>query len=246
MRWECKLNLSDLSRRAFVAGAATAAAAVPAVVSAADAPAATPVAAPSPAPGWDDVVPFTFDRAALAALLNKPYEHRQVATAKSFADARDSLNLLRNSIEAYADPKYFAGGPNALHAVTVYYHGDSPMLAIDDAMFAKYPIAAGIVKYGGAKPGIEKTATTNPGSARVKEFAAKYGMSFLICNNALSGISAGIAAATAPAGTAPTRAQVVAIHEDLVAHFLPGAVLVPAGVAAINAAQEARFTLLPV
>jgi hypothetical protein len=50
--------------------------------------------------------------------------------------------------------------------------------------------------------------------------------------------------AATPAGTAATRAQVVAIHDDLAAHFLPGAFLVPAGVAAINAAQEARFTLL--
>jgi hypothetical protein len=31
----------------------------------------------------------------------------------------------------------------------------------------------------------------------------------------------------------------------MVTHFLPGTTLVPAGVAALNAAQEARFTFLP-
>jgi hypothetical protein len=67
----------------------------------------------------------------------------------------------------------------------------------------------------------------------------------LVCNNALSGIAAKIAQQVAPAGTKATRDQVVAIHDEMVQHFLPGATLVPAGVAALNAAQEARFTLLP-
>jgi hypothetical protein len=31
----------------------------------------------------------------------------------------------------------------------------------------------------------------------------------------------------------------------MIAHFLPGTTLVPAGFAALNAAQEAHFTFLP-
>jgi hypothetical protein len=61
----------------------------------------------------------------------------------------------------------------------------------------------------------------------------------------LSGIAAYVAGAIAPAGTPATRTSVIAIHDDMAAHFLPGSWLVPAGVAALNAAQEARFTLLP-
>jgi intracellular sulfur oxidation DsrE/DsrF family protein len=34
------------------------------------------------------------------------------------------------------------------------------------------------------------------------------------------------------------------MHDDLAAHFVPGVMLVPAGVAAINAVQEAHFTYL--
>jgi hypothetical protein len=153
---------------------------------------------------------------------------------------------MRNSIEAYIDPMYFAGGPNALHAAAAFYHGSSPLLTLDDAMFAKYPLAAGIITFAGtAKPGIEKDARTNPGAAKLGELVAKHRAMFFVCNNALSGISSWFAQHIAPAGTPATREQVVAIHDELMQHFLPGTTLVPAGVAALNAAQEARFTLLP-
>jgi intracellular sulfur oxidation DsrE/DsrF family protein len=241
------METTDFSRRAFVIGAATiAAAAAPAAAGAADVT-PTPAPAPSPLKGYDDTVPFHFDRAAFAAILNRPAEHRQVLTVRSFADARDGLSLMRNSIEAYIDPMYFAAAPNSFHAAAVFYHGSSPLLAVDDSMFAKYPLAATIIAFAGftgtGKPGIDKAATKHP-APLFGELVAQHGASFFVCNNALSGISAYLAGQLAPAGTAATRAQVVAIHDDLAAHFLPGAFLVPAGVAAINAAQEARFTLL--
>jgi hypothetical protein len=232
----------DVSRRAFVIGAATlAAAAAPPGVSAADVP------SPAPAPaGIDGTVPFHFDRAAFAAVLDRPYGHRQVLAAQSFAQALDGLHLMRNSIEAYADPMYFAAGPNALHAAAVFYHGSSPFLALDDAMFAKYPLAAGIVSFAGtAKSGIEKNARTNPGAAPYGELVAKHGATFMVCNNALSGLASWVAQQMASPGSPATREGVIAIHDEMVQHFLPGTVLVPAGVAALNAAQEARFTLLP-
>jgi hypothetical protein len=230
----------DVSRRAFVVAAATTAAlAAPLAASAAEGP------APAPVKGYDDVVPFAFDRAGFSAVLNRPFEHRQVIPLKSYADARDGLRLMHNSIDAYADPMYFAGGPNALHVAAVFYHGSSPLLALDDAMYAKYPIAATIVKFATGKPGIEADAKANPGKPLYEELVTKFGATFLVCNNALSGLSAAIASAIAPAGTAPARESVVALHNEFASHFLPGTLLVPAGVAAINAAQEARFTLLP-
>ncbi|MGA2394307.1 MAG: hypothetical protein ABSH03_13290 [Candidatus Lustribacter sp.] len=235
------MNSSEVSRRAFVVGAATIAAATPSVAGAAG----TAPPSPAPAAAVGDTVPFAFDRVAFAAVLNRPFPHRQVLAARSYADARDGLNLLRNSIEAYIDPMYFAAGPNGLHAAAVFYHGSSPLLALDDTMFAKYPLAATIANFAGtAKPGIEANAQTNPGSQFYRELVAEHGVSFFVCNNALSGLAAYVAGKMAPAGTA-TRDAVVAIHDDMVAHFLPGTWLVPAGVAALNAAQEARFTLLP-
>lgn len=235
------MSSSEVSRRAFVLSAATAAAAVPAVGAAA--PAGTPPAAPATNVG--DTVPFAFDRTAFAAVLNQPFPHRQVLAARSFAEARDGLNLLRNSIEAYVDPMYFAAGPNGLHAAAVLYHGDSLLLALDETMYAKYPLAATILAFAGsAKPGIEQGAQTNPGASFYRRLVAEHRVSFFVCNNALSGIAAYIAGILARPG-APTRDSVVAIHDDMAAHFLPGTWLVPAGVAALNAAQEARFTLLP-
>lgn len=231
----------DVSRRAFVVGAATLAAAAPSGATAADTPAPVPARA-----GVEGTVPFHFDRAAFAAVLARPYEHRQVLAARSFADAREGLQLLRNSIEAYADPMYFAAGPNAFHAAAVFYHGSSPILALDDAMFAKYPLAAAVVKAAGTgKAGIEQNARTNPAATPYGELVSKHGATFFVCNNALSGIAFRIAQQTASPGSPATRADVVAIHDEMVQHFLPGTVLVPAGVAALNAAQEARFTLLP-
>jgi intracellular sulfur oxidation DsrE/DsrF family protein len=84
----------------------------------------------------------------------------------------------------------------------------------------------------------------NPMATTVKSVTDQ-GASFFVCNNALSGLAYELVTQMAPTGTAPTREQVVAVHADLIRHFLPGTMLVPAGVAALVAAQEARFTFLP-
>jgi hypothetical protein len=151
---------------------------------------------------------------------------------------------MRNSIEAYLSPSGFNAGPDGFHAAAVFYHGASVFLPLDDAMFAKYPLGQLIAEQSGAKPGDPPAGATNPAGEGARALVAHHGASYFVCNNALSGQAGEIAKRIAAPGTAVTRAQVVAIHDDLVAHFLPGTVLVPAGVAALNAAQEARFTFL--
>ncbi len=132
-----------------------------------------------------------------------------------------------------------------MHVAAVFYHGTSALLAVDDAMYANYPLAAIIAPPAdAAKPGDVAAPRTNPHAAAYRDLVTKSGASFFVCNNALSGLAGAIAKKMGDPGAAVTRDQVVAIHADLVAHFLPGTLLVPAGVAAINAAQEARFTLL--
>ena len=64
------------------------------------------------------------------------------------------------------------------------------------------------------------------------------GASFFACNNALRGLATDIAVTY---GTATAPVDVVLA--DLRRHLVPGALLVPAGDAAVNQAQEARFTL---
>jgi hypothetical protein len=226
------MNRLDVSRRTFVVAAATAAAA------AAPCPApAAPAAALATADAFD-TVPYHFDLAAFTAALEQPYPHRQLFAAVSFADAATMLGLMRNSLRAYADPLGFNAGPAGLHVAGVLYHGYSVLLSLDDPMYAKYPLGELLPE--------PKTLHGNPNAASVRALASGNAALFFVCNNALSGVAGTLAKKMAPAGAVVTRDQVVAIHGDLVAHFLPGAMLVPAGVAAINAAAEARFTQLTV
>jgi intracellular sulfur oxidation DsrE/DsrF family protein len=230
----------EVSRRAFVAGAATVAAlAAPAL--AADAPAVPAAAAPASALGTFDTVPYTFDVAGFTAVLNQPFAHRQLVGATSYADATDALAFMKNTLRAYADPIGFNAGPKSVHVAAVFYHGTSCLLAVDDSMYEKYPLHIIIAP---SDENNSKAPHGNTGSGAYRELVEQYGASFFICNNALSGLAGAIAKKIAAPGAPVTRDQVVAIHADLVAHFLPGALLVPAGVAAINAAQEARFTYL--
>jgi intracellular sulfur oxidation DsrE/DsrF family protein len=202
--------------------------------------------APSPQPSAapaTGAVPFHFDRDAFAAILNKPYPHRQLITATGWDEGQLVPHYLSNSLRAYADPAGFAAGPNALHCVAVLY-GTSIAMVLDDAAWQKYPIGIATSK-DMAKP-ISPSAPDfprkNPMLAEVSELVANHDVSFFVCNNAFSGISAYLARGAD--GSKASREQVVAMHDDLKSHFLPGVMLVPAGVAAINAVQEARFTYL--
>jgi hypothetical protein len=237
------MDRSEVSRRAFVAGAATIAALASPALAGADTPPAP--AAPASAPGTFDTVPYTFDVAGFTAVLDRPFAHRQLVSATSYAQATDALAFMNNTLRAYADPIGFNAGPQSVHVAAVFYHGASALLALDDSMYAKYPLAAIIASPAdAAKTGDVAPARSNPHAAAYRDLVTKSGASFFICNNALSGLAGAIAKKVADPGAAVTRDQVVAVHADLVAHFLPGTLLVPAGVAAINAAQEAHFTLL--
>jgi intracellular sulfur oxidation DsrE/DsrF family protein len=195
---------------------------------------ATEASAATPAP-VSAAVPFSFDRAAFDAQLAKPYPHRQLFGSTKLADGA-VLHYMENSLRAYADG--FGEGAGTLHVAAVLY-GTSLALAAQDAMWPKYDLA-GVLRTEGET--LQSSAgSKNPYAARVAALVAQ-GATFFICNNALSGAAYRLAKLVAHGE--PTRAQVVTIHDDLAAHLLPGAMVVPAGVAAINAGQEARFTYL--
>jgi intracellular sulfur oxidation DsrE/DsrF family protein len=82
----------------------------------------------------------------------------------------------------------------------------------------------------------------NPLLADARALVAQHDLTFFVCNNSLTGIA--VTLAKLVDGGEPARERVVAIHDDLVTHLIPGSVMVPAGVATINAVQEARFTYL--
>ncbi len=68
------------------------------------------------------------------------------------------------------------------------------------------------------------------------ETLSRRGVNFLVCNNALHAFTQFIAAGE--------RLEPADVYNDFLRNLVPGAVLVPAGVAAIVLAQEAGFTFL--
>jgi len=193
-------------------------------------------------------VPFQFDRDTFRAVLEQPFPHRQLVAPTSFIAATVAMSHFTNSLTAYADPNGFAAGLKSLHCAGVLYAGYSYNMVLDDAMYAKYPI--GLLNDEEMRPkdfsarAYWAALRRNPMADFLRPLMEQ-GVSFFVCNNALTSLAVEIARRTAVNGAAVTRARVVAIHDELAHHFLPGTMLVPAGVAAVNAAQEAHFTFLP-
>jgi len=229
-----------MKRRAFVTATAIG---VGSAIAATRAQSGPLTAASAPAPVGAPV-PIHFDRAGFATILAKPYPHRQLITAISYAQAEAVPKYLRNSLRAYEDPDGFAAGPNGLHCVAVLY-GPAIAMALDDAAWAKYPIGTLTVRdrTKPVDPNAPDLPHKNPLLADATALVVHHDVTFFICNNALSGIAESFARSID--GGETTRAHVVAIHDDLVTHLIPGSMLVPAGVATINAVQEAHFTYLP-
>jgi intracellular sulfur oxidation DsrE/DsrF family protein len=195
-----------------------------------------------------DTVPFHFDRAAFQSVIERPYRHRQFVAPMSYAAATVGMSHFVNSLAAYADPSGFAAGPKSLHCVAVLYAGYSYSMVLDDAMYAKYPI--GLLDDEEMRPtdlsfrDYWKSIRRNPMADFLRPLTDQ-GVSFFVCNNALTSLAVDIARRISSKNTTVTREQVVTIHDELADHFLPSTMLVPAGVAAVNAVQEARFTFLP-
>lgn len=218
-------------RREFLAAGATGvvAASVPAGVPAAAS--ASPI--PTPAPGA-----LRFDRTAFQAVLDRPYRHKQVFAATQLSGGL-VLHYMENSLKAYADG--FGEGPGTLHAAAVLY-GPALMLAFDDATWAKYQFGEVLNAVPGVKNDPQLAVPRNPFAARVAALA-KDGASFFVCNNALNGV-VGVLVERSTKVKGRTPLDHASVHDDLAAHLVDGAMIVPAGVAALNAAQEAKFTLV--
>jgi intracellular sulfur oxidation DsrE/DsrF family protein len=237
--------MTDLSRLGFLASTTSAfSVATGAAALASPSPPGATVAAK---PKLSAAVPFAFDRAAFAAILDRPQPHRQLAVPADYGRATVALSHFNNSLAAYADPHGFAAGPDSLHCAAVLYAGRSFLMVLDDAMWAKYRL--GTLADEEMRPNdttyraLWAAKTANPVVDFMQPLIAS-GLSFFVCNNSLSGFAFELAL-RAGNGASITREAVIAIHDELAAHFVANTMLVPAGVAAVNAAQEARFTYLP-
>ena len=210
------------TRRDFIAASSAIALLRPAAVTAA------------PASAAPDELQFTFDRARFDAILHKPARHKQAFGATKIAGG-EVLSLMLNSMSAYDD--YLKEGPNALQTVAVLYHGNAIGIALSDAAWNEL-----LIPFLQKTPSMAKDIPEaqpgkgNPYLAKRVPDLVRRGASFLVCHNAIEGVSYALS---------ETLGQTVEkVHETLMAGIVPGALVVPAGVMAINACQEAHFTYI--
>jgi intracellular sulfur oxidation DsrE/DsrF family protein len=131
-----------------------------------------------------------------------------------------------NSLNAYEHG--FGEGPGTLHAAAVLY-STGVALALDDAAWDTFHLADLTARSGDHV--VADAPNANPFGPRGKGWTVsalqQRGASFFVCSNAMRDLAQ-------RARTTPEILQTL---------LLPGMMLVPAGVAAINALQEEHFTL---
>ncbi len=166
-----------------------------------------------------------FDRSAFEALAQQPFPHRQLFAARG-TNGEALFNEMKNSLDAYEGD--FGGGTGSLHVAGVLY-GAAAMFALDDGAWSQYRLAQRVGRMQQTNPFID------PLHALMQR-----GASFFVCNKALTGLAVSIA--NLP-GAQPSADELL---NALQSHVIPGITIVPAGVAALNALQEAKFTYVQV
>ena len=156
-------------------------------------------------------------------------KHRQFFHTLSAQDT--AMLMASNYLDAYAEA--FAEKPGEVNAV-IGVHGPALSIGFNDAAWAKYAMGKGV---NVIDPATKEPAAKNifaTGGALSVATLQKRGVVFLMCNTALRLRSRAIAA---------ERGETYeSVYEDLKSSRLPGIILVPALVVAINRAQEAGFT----
>jgi len=193
-------------------------------------------AAAAAAPAGKAKRSFIFDRARFEAILAKPARHRQCFGAKRI-DGGSVLEAMENSMDAYDG--FLDEGPGSLHAVAVLYHGPAIALALsstvwNEILFPSLKTMPEAIRkdFADARPGKGNPYLTKDALPH----AVARGSAFFVCHNAIMGF------ASMAAGALDEPQSKV--HAAIMAGIVPGALAVPAGVMAINACQEARFTYI--
>lgn len=213
------------TRQDFIGATAIFAAALPQVTLAA--------VPPNPASLIPDL---QFDVAAFNGLLDRNVEHKHLFSARKI-EAGSAFDGIRNTLDAYRDINVpFAN----VSSVAVFYHGISPLMAFDDSVWNRH--IPTMIEKGAGKPWVDdlKSAAAigkgNPFAQTIRAIASDSSIHLFVCNNAMRGLSSLLAS-----WTGKTDGET---YNNLVAHLLPHASLVPAGVWAVHAIQQRGFTLL--
>jgi intracellular sulfur oxidation DsrE/DsrF family protein len=189
--------------------------------------------------------------AAIEAVLHRPARHKQVIAAPRIAGGQ-ALRYAGNGLNAFQFA--FGEGAGSMHIACVFY-GPSLLFVANDALWGRYALFDVLDRANDALPTFVHTpqnpflharSSLRASDARddmhgfyhdfTVEALSRRGVTWMVCNNALQELTREIAAAQK---TAPET-----VYADFRRNFVPGALVVPAGVAAIVLAQEAGFTFL--
>jgi len=160
-------------------------------------------------------------------------KHRQIFHATVAGDA--AMLMANNFLDAYSEA--FEAKPGEVNAV-IGVHSGALSIGFNDAAWAKYSLgkSSSVIDPATKEPAVKNIFAAG-GRLSVAE-SQKRGVVFLMCNTALRLRSRALAT---------ERGETYeAVYEDLKASRLPGMILVPALVVALNRAQEAGFSYLRV
>jgi hypothetical protein len=207
----------------------------------------TPSPSPSPSP-QPSLPPLHFDLAAFDTMLNVAAPHRHLFASTKLESAV-VLAGMRNTLNAYHDIGITL---TEVRPVAVLYHGLSVTLGFDDTMWNEYfiPIFAPKGKHVTGDDATKDFDTVYDAKKRgnpclhkqggredtsIESLVADAGARFFICNNATEGFAHYVAR--------HLNKSAVDVYANLVAHLVQNATLVPAGVWAVHAIQERRYTV---
>ncbi|WP_037499309.1 hypothetical protein [Sphingomonas jaspsi] len=176
------------------------------------------------------------------------HRHRMVFDTVSVDQAQATLGYANNSY--VATTKGYGGKPQELGMIIIMRHASTPF-AYNDAMWKKYgKLFAKNLKLQGAdairatsmNPWLARDPDDGPVPKGMEDFAdpsigalAAKGARFAVCGLATEGIAMQLAGAT--------KGDAKAIEAELRANLVPGGNMVPAGIIAVNRAQEHGYTL---
>jgi intracellular sulfur oxidation DsrE/DsrF family protein len=167
----------------------------------------------------------------MEAALARPARHRQLIAAQKI-NGGTALRLAKNALDAF---QFALGeGSGALHTVCVFY-GSSVFYVANDELWARYRLFDVLDRASDPLPTMVHTPS-NPFLQSV-ETLSRRGVTWFVCDNTLHGIAEEVGAFV--------NADPARVYADFRRGFVAGTIVVPAGVAAIVLAQEAKFAFQP-
>jgi intracellular sulfur oxidation DsrE/DsrF family protein len=165
-------------------------------------------------------------------------KHRQLFDMSAVSNGLPLIHIL-NYFGTYNSA--YGAKPGEVNAIGTFY-GMTTLFGVNDAMWAKYNLgsAINVNDHKGGAPATRNPWRTDPeitlGAKKMVmapasiEALQKLGTTFILCNNALTFFAGEVAGAT--------NQQPAAVLTEFKANMLPGVVLVPAMVIAIQKAQD--------